>query len=106
MSLPALAATGLRGVIVDSQTSQPVADANVMLSDQAILVITDATGSFTISNAQVGTDVLQIIANGYADAYIDVDIMGGTVRDLGVIKLTPSGYDDNTFNSGTDYIFD
>lgn len=35
MSLPALAATGVRGVIVDSQNSQPVADANVMLSDQA-----------------------------------------------------------------------
>lgn len=107
LSLPALAATGLRGVIVDSSTSHPVANANVMLTDQAILVITDATGSFTISNAQTGKDVLQIIANGYADAYVDVDIVAGTVRDLGNIALTPGGYDDdNSFDNSSDYIFD
>ena len=105
-SLSASAATGLRGIVVDSQTSQPVADANVLLSDQAILVVTDATGSFTISNAQVGSDVLQIIANGYSDQYMDVEIVAGTVRDLGQIKITPTGYDDESFNANTDYIFD
>lgn len=105
-SLSASAATGLRGIVVDSQTSQPVADANVLLSDQAILVVTDATGSFTISNAQVGSDVLQIIANGYSDQYLDVEIVAGTVRDLGQIKITPTGYDDESFNANTDYIFD
>lgn len=106
MSLPALAATGLRGVVVDGATSQPVGNANVMLSDQAILVVTDDQGSFTISNAQVGKDVLQIIANGYEDAYIDVDIVGGTVRDLGTIKLTVDGSMTNDFAAGSDYIFD
>lgn len=106
LSLPALAATGVRGVIVDGTTSRPVANANVLLSDQAILVITDDTGSFSISNAQVGKDVLQIIATGYEDSYTDVNIVGGMVLDLGTISLTPSGYDDNTFNNNTDYIFD
>jgi len=106
LSLPALAATGVRGVIVDGTTSRPVANANVLLSDQAILVITDDTGSFTISNAQPGKDVLQIIATGYEDGYADVEIVAGMVRDLGNIPLAPAANDDNTFSSNTDNIFD
>lgn len=103
-ALPSMAATGLKGTVVDATTSKPVANANVMLRDQGILVITDEGGSFSITNAQVGTDVLEIIANGYADYYQDVDITGGMMRDLALIKLTPAGYDTNDFNS--DPLFD
>lgn len=103
-ALPSLAATGLKGTVVDATTSQPVANANVMLRDQGILVITDANGGFSITNAQVGTDVLEIIANGYADYYQDVEITGGMVRNLDVIKLAPSGFDAENFD--TDQLFD
>ena len=105
-SLPALAATGLRGIVTNGANNQPVGDASVLLQDQGILVVTDANGSFTISNAQVGTDVLKIMANGYEDTFVDVSIVGGRVEDLGTIKLSESGYTSDSFNAGTDYIFD
>lgn len=103
-ALPSLAATGIKGIVVDASSSQPVANANVMLRDQGILVITDASGVFSISNAQVGTDVIEIIAKGYADFYQDVEIVGGTVRNLGEIRLSKSDYSGNDFDP--DLIFD
>lgn len=103
-ALPSLAATGLKGIVVDASTNQPVANANVMLRDQGLFVITDATGAFTISNAQVGSDVLEIIANNYVDFYQDVDIVGGMVKNLGEIKLSPAGYSTNQFDK--DLVFD
>lgn len=105
-SLPALAATGMRGIVRSARTSQPVENASVLLQDQGILVVTDANGSFTISNAQVGTDVLKIMAYGFEDAFIDVNIVAGQVADLGSINLTVSGYTSDSFNSTSDYIFD
>lgn len=103
-ALPSLAATGLKGTVVDASTSQPVANANVMLRDQGILVITDAQGVFTISNAQVGTDVIEVIANGYTDFYQDVEIVGGMVKNIGELRLTASDYDTNDFDP--DLVFD
>ena len=51
MGLPMLAASGLKGTVVDAVTGKPVADANVMLRDQAIFVTTTTDGSFIIPNA-------------------------------------------------------
>ena len=62
-SLPALAATGLRGIVTNGANNQPVGDASVLLQDQGILVVTDANGSFTISNSQEGTVVIKNMAN-------------------------------------------
>lgn len=103
-ALPSLAATGLKGTVVDATTSQPVVNANVMLRDQGILVITDGEGSFSISNANVGNDVLEIIANGYTDYSQDVELTGGMVRNLGVIKLVAESYNEESYNS--DQLFD
>lgn len=105
-SLPSLAATGLRGVVRNSATSQPVENASVLLQDQGILVVTDANGSFTISNAQTGTDVLKVMAYGFDDAYIDVNIIAGQTRELAPIDLKAAGYMNESLNSATDYIFD
>ena len=93
LALPGLAATGLKGTLVDAQNGRPVADANILLSDQGIFVTSSADGSFIISNAQVGKDVLEVIASGYNDLYLDVDIVDGMVRDLGQVKLSPAGFD-------------
>lgn len=100
-----LSQTGVKATLVNAQTGQPVVDANVMLSDQAIFVTTGADGSFTISNAQPGKDVLQVIAYLYEDAFFDVDIKAGLVTNLGTLKLIPSGYDTSEFNSA-DFLFD
>ena len=103
--LPGLAQTGLKGVLVDAQSGKPIADANILLRDQQIFVMSGADGSFQITNAQSGTDVLQVIAFGYEDLYLDVDIIKDMVKNLGDIPMAVSGYDSSLLDS-ENYIFD
>lgn len=102
--LPAMAATGVKGKLVDAKTGAAVANANVLLRDQAILVTSGSDGAFFISDAQDGKDVLEIIASGYEDAYVDVEIVSGMMRNLGDIALTPAGFDAPQLDS-EDYLF-
>ena len=103
--LPVLAQTGVRGTLVDGQTGRPIAKANILLTDQEIFVESGSDGTFQITNAQVGTDVLHIIAFGFDDLYLDVDIKQGLVQDLGIINMAVSGYDTSNLDS-ENYIFD
>lgn len=104
-TLTGLAATGVKGTLVDAKTGKGVAGANLLLRDQAIFVMSGSDGSFSISNAQPGTDVLEIIADGYEDRYVDVKITNDLMSNLGEIKLTESGFYAGTLNND-DYIFD
>lgn len=100
MALPSIAATGLKGILVDARTGKAVVDANILLRDQAIFVTSGSDGSFAITNARQGSDELQIIAYGYADYNQKVTLTTGTVKNLGTIKLTPTGegtFDNNEF---------
>lgn len=90
--LPSLAETGLKGTLVDARTGRPIADANVLLSDQAIFVTSGSDGVFTISNAAPGKDVLEVIASGYQDIYQDVEIVAGMVKNIGEIRMEVSGF--------------
>lgn len=105
VSLPSLAATGLTGTLVDARTGKAVADANIILRNQAIFVTSGTDGTFSISNAAPGADVLEIIANGYVDAWQDVTIVDGMVKNLGEIKLQISGFDNTTPDSDA-FLFD
>lgn len=105
MVLPSVAATGITGTLVDAATGKAVVDANILLRDQAIFVTSGSDGTFTISNAQVGKDVLEIIAYGYNDAYVDVDIVNGVVKNIGEIKLVSNGFEDPRYNSDN-FMFD
>lgn len=102
---PALADTGLKGTVIDAQTGKAVSDANILLRDQAIFVVSGQDGVFTISNAAPGTDVLEIIASGYEDAYVDVTLTDGMTRNLGDIKMTPAGFTASPLDSD-DFLFD
>lgn len=104
-TIGAMAATGVTGTLVDAQTGRPVADANILLRDQSIFVTSGPDGTFVISNAQPGKDVLQVIAYGFSDAYKDVEIKNGIVSNVGEIRLTPSGSEDSELNSD-DFLFD
>ena len=103
--VPALAQTGLKGILVDGQTGRPIADANILLSDQEIFVISGSDGSFQITNAQSGTDVLHVIAFGFDDLYLDVDIIKDVVKDLGKVPMAVSGYDTSLLDSDN-FLFD
>lgn len=102
--LPAFAATGVKGVLVDAATGAPIDDANILLADQGKFVTTSAAGNFSISDAKPGKDNLQIVAYGYNDLSIPVDIKSGIVTDLGEIKMTVSALD-QAYNSD-DFSFD
>ena len=104
LALPGLAATGVKGTLVDATTGRPVADANVLLRDQAIFVTSGPDGVFTITNASEGKDVLEIIASGYEDKYVDVDLVGGMVKNLGDIKLSEAGFESSPLDSDN-YLF-
>lgn len=99
------APTGLKGTIVDARSGRPIGDANVLLEEQGIMVTSDAEGHFQISNAQSGSDVLSIIAYGYRDYRMEVDILRDLVKNLGDIKLTPEISDNNSAYDDS-YIFD
>lgn len=99
------APTGLKGTVVDAASGRPIGDANILLNDQAIMVTSDSEGHFQITNAQSGTDVLQIIAYGYDDIYLDVDIIRDLVKNLGDVKMQVSGYDAASLNNDS-FIFD
>lgn len=101
----AMADTGLYGTVVDAETQQPVANANVLIADQGILVMTDEQGKFTIANAAPGGDVLKVVAFGYEEFYQDILLQAGNMKDLGRLSLTVSGYDADLVGSDT-FIFD
>lgn len=103
--MPSLAQTGVKGRLVDGQSGRPIPNANILLTDQEIFVMSGADGSFQITNAQSGTDVLHVIAFGYDDLYYDVDIIRDMVRDLGDLPMEVSGYDTSLLDS-ENYIFD
>ena len=87
-ALPSLAASGVKGTLVDAATGKPVADANILLRDQSLYVMGGADGVFSISKAAPGKDVLEISAYGFKDTDIEVNIPDGRILDLGTIKLT------------------
>ena len=90
--LPSLAGTGVKGTLVDAQTGKAVAGANILLRDQAIFVVSGPDGVFTISDAAPGADVIEIIASGYEDSWVDISLTDGMIRNLGDIRLTPAGF--------------
>lgn len=104
-ALPSLAASGVKGTLVDAATGKPVADANVFLRNQSLYVMGGADGVFSITKAAPGSDVLEISAYGYKDLDMDVNILDGRVIDLGTIRLSA----DNSVYAGTgndDYTHD
>lgn len=101
----ALAQTGVKGTVVDAATGRPVADANILLRDQALFVVTGSDGVFTISNAAPGSDVIEIIASGFDDNYTDVELKRNMMINIGEIRLTPAGFSASDLNSDN-FLFD
>ncbi len=99
VTLPAIADTGIKGTVVDAQTGRAVEGANILLRDQAIFVVSGSDGVFTLSDAAPGADVLEIIASGYDERYVDVTLSDGMVRNLGEVRLTPAGFESSTLDS-------
>ena len=82
----------LTGIVVDSITSQPVADASVQVTTTKGMwaVTTDAAGSFTVEGLSGESAALSISASNYDTASLGVSLSSGLAIDLGRITLTPS----------------
>ena len=105
--LPSLAqSTGVAGSAADPHTGAPVAGASVMLDNQGLYATTDPSGAFTISNAQAGTDLLVIVAYGYQDVNMPVNMVAGRVDNLGNIKMLASNLNDVFYEEQNDMLFD
>ena len=84
---PALAQaqTGrITGTVVDSATSQPVANARVSIVGTAILTGTNADGQFSIGNAPVGTHTLRFTRIGFAPTTRTVTVGAGATSQVNV----------------------
>lgn len=92
LSVPALADTGLQGVVIDSRSGQPVAGATVILDNQGVAVVTGPSGDFLISGAQPGKDRLLVLGYGYQDWAQEVEILNNVVSNVGNVRISPMGF--------------
>lgn len=95
----AIAATVVKGRLKSFETGAPVADANILLRDQGLFTVSSADGYFSFESCAPGKDMLQIVAFGFEDLYVDIDLKEGAIPDLGVISLTQSADDNYLMNS-------
>lgn len=105
--IPSLAqTTGVAGTVVDSNTGVPVSGATVMLDNQGLQATTDPSGEFRISTAKAGDDLLVIVAYGYQDVTMNVNIVNGVVDNLGIIKMLDSNLNNVFYEDQNDMLFD
>ena len=94
-AVQAFAQTGVKGVVVDAKSGQPVAGATVMLDDQGITVTTGPNGDFSISDAKEGKDVLLILGYGYKEWSQSVEILNNVIDNLGTVRIDPVSFSAN-----------
>ncbi len=105
--LPSLAQkTGVAGTVVDANTGSPVSGASVMLDGQGIMTTTDVSGEFRISNATPGSDVLVIVAYGYNDVNLPVEMTKNVIDELGKVKMTSSNFGSGYLEDANDIYYD
>lgn len=85
--LPALADTGVTGIVVNSSTGAPFAGATVSLPEQGKMVVSGPSGDFRISHANPGETKVVVSYYGYASTTLEVEIGDGQVVNLGKIHL-------------------
>ena len=93
-SLPLLAQrAGVQGVVIDAKNGLPVVGATVILDNQGNAATTGTDGAFVIDDALPGPDQLFVLAYGYNDRIIDVNIVNGMVENLGQIQVEPVSFE-------------
>ena len=82
----AQAQTGrITGTVVDSSTSQPIANARVAVVGTTILTGTDTDGRFTINNAPLGAQTVRFTRIGFAPVTRSVTVGAGATASINVV---------------------
>ena len=72
----------LNGKITDTQTAQPLAGANVLVSDARIGAVTNAQGEYSFKNIAAGHHILEISYSGFATVVVHFDLTENTTKDF------------------------
>ncbi len=93
--------TGLQGVVVDAGNGLPIGGATILLDNQGKSVSAGPSGDFLISDATPGTDKLHVMAYGYEDFVMEVNIIENVVDDLGEVRIQP---EEGSFMENEDFL--
>ena len=94
--------TGMRGIVVDAGSGMPVSGATVVLQEQGKSATTGPNGDFQITNATPGQDRMSVMAYGYSDFNLEVEIIQNVVDDLGKLRLSPE--DEGSLSESDDFM--
>jgi len=72
--------THVAGVVVDSESFDRIANAQIRFMNDGITVNTESNGTFTARDISVGTQNVSIEAEGYGTIEKSVDIVDGGTR--------------------------
>src|SRR5687768_17274948 len=86
-AIPAHAQNSLQGVVVDSESGQPVPFAAAYISDLKRGALTDSAGRFALNDLPAGAFLLTVSSMGYNAHNVSVDVKGPTFLN---ISLKPS----------------
>src|SRR5436309_1855974 len=77
--LAAQAQQTVSGRVTANGTSEPLADARVMLVNTSVAATTNAEGRYTLRNVPTGTVDIRVIRVGYQEQKKSVPVTGSTV---------------------------
>lgn len=77
--------TGVTGKVVDSKTQKPLQGVVASIQNTNLTQITDGIGNFTILDVPVGKQLLRIKTQGYKEQLLQIDVVSGTILNLGVV---------------------
>ncbi len=87
---PAAAQSLLRGIVIDAETGQRMAGANVQILGTVLGTISDLQGEFVVARVPDGAHRVRISTIGYSARLIDVDLPSEAVVRVGMTQSTIS----------------
>jgi prenyltransferase beta subunit len=89
---PVVSTTGsVTGNVIDPSNNQPLSGVSVILiSDSAITTTTDAAGCFTLADVSEGSQAVSFSIAGYIISEVPVDMIAGSIIDIGTVSLLPA----------------
>ncbi len=105
--LPALAQqAAVSGVVVNANTGAPIPGATVMVNNSNAYATTSPSGSFQISNAPAGEQIINISAPGYNEVGLQVQLTNGDLFDMRQIMMEPSEFQGDFYDGMDELVFD
>jgi iron complex outermembrane recepter protein len=80
----------ITGRLVDTETSEGLTAASLLVEGTTVGTITDVEGNFNMLNVPSGTRTLVISYVGYQTTYLEVTVSDGQTTDLGSVNVNPS----------------